>query len=58
MVQWISTKLGNFEYFRGLTARGYATLCVALVLIKLKKQNIKMGSYCINIIIALIYEFA
>jgi hypothetical protein len=22
----------NFEFFRGLTARGYATLCVALVM--------------------------
>jgi hypothetical protein len=23
----------NFEFFRGLTARGYATLCVAFILL-------------------------
>ena len=33
MVQWISTKLGTRVILtRGLTARGYATLCIALVL--------------------------
>jgi hypothetical protein len=51
MVQWISTKLGTqvilteiwhpIDFFRGLTVRGYAMLCVVLVFLEVEKSLLK-----------------